>query len=336
MEESVREQVRKWADWALFLAATVSNFFATRFIGRLTDSEHVADLATLIIWMALYALIVFKPRLGYLLWLFAGFIAIIFMARFNPFFFRDVWATLNSDDLALTGAPVASFTLAGLGIVSNFLLVTSLVRAILCLLPLRQRIWPSYAVGFVFLAAWYLETASPYRIPGIVDRGFPSVEIVHIRKRGLRFEETGAGVSRDGRLWIDRTDRRLFEYQFEVRNSVGTASQATVDRARALLRSPEILALHTPLPKPLRAWNAEGWYVAGDGTGKILAFGSEQGTVPPTSIVDLFSEVVSLPTPGLSKEIKRDICFGFCFDPLASLGFVYTNQRPEWNHQNLW
>jgi hypothetical protein len=103
-------------------------------------------------------------------------------------------------------------------------------------------------------------------------------------------------------------------------------SQSAHDHALALTQSPELLKLLTGPAKALRSWNAEGWYVV-TRSGRVLAFTSQYGTSPPPEIVHLFHEIEKLPAAQESHWPIRDVCLGFCYDPLAGLGFMYANSR---------
>jgi hypothetical protein len=95
-------------------------------------------------------------------------------------------------------------------------------------------------------------------------------------------------------------------------------SLSTLERARAFVTSPELLNLHTPPAKALRSWNAEGWYVVLHDS-RPLAFTSEYRTTPPREVADLFHEIEKLPTREVGTAAVRDVCLGFCYDPIAAL-----------------
>ena len=89
------------------------------------------------------------------------------------------------------------------------------------------------------------------------------------------------------------------------------------------MRSPQLWVLHTRPAKELRAWNAEGWYVTLKDS-HLVAFTSEYHTAPPREVTELFQELENLPGQPRPFAI-RDICLGFCYDPVAALGFTYAN-----------
>ncbi len=85
---------------------------------------------------------------------------------------------------------------------------------------------------------------------------------------------------------------------------------------------------------PIRTWNADAWYVRGDGIG-LKVYRTEKGGVLPPQIVDLFNELMRMPrSPGGHSEV-RDVCLGFCYDPLSELGYVFVNQRCYFQGKNV-
>jgi DNA-directed RNA polymerase specialized sigma24 family protein len=72
------------------------------------------------------------------------------------------------------------------------------------------------------------------------------------------------------------------------------------------------------MPAALRSWNAEGWYVVLQDS-RLLAFTSEYRTTPPKEITDLFEEMEKLPASQEEAFVLRDVCLGFCYDPVAGL-----------------
>jgi hypothetical protein len=226
--------------------------------------------------------------------------------------------------------------IAKLRILAVALIVVAVVLSVLRLLPatwalrkrpVRDRTWPAFAVCLLILTMWFCSAATPYRMPGIVDAVPPELAVLHVEKRGLQFHETSISVYKDSRFFISRNNRRLFRYQFEESSFWGVLPAPTFQKASSLAQSPQLKGVRTQPPKALRAWNAEGWYVLGKGA-QVLAFTSEYGTAPSKEIVDLFHEIEGLrPTEKLGTNSVKDVCLGFCYDPLAGLGFVYANNR---------
>lgn len=49
---------------------------------------------------------------------------------------------------------------------------------------------------------------------------------------------------------------------------------------------------------------------------------------PPLGLVEVFHGVTVLPLDVQSRSSeRRDVCLGFCYDPAAAMGFLYSNQR---------
>jgi len=192
--------------------------------------------------------------------------------------------------------------------------------------PINERTWPTFAVCFIILSVWFVVAATPYRIPYIVDAVRPDLTILHVEKRGLQFHESAVSVYYDSRFYTSRNNRRLFQYQFEESVARGVIPETIRQPAFDLAQSPQLEDIQTLPARPLRTWNAEGWYVRTPS--RVLAFTSEYRTAPPKEIVDLFDELeAASPTGEWRKYPMKDVCLGFCYDPLAGLGLLYFNQR---------
>jgi hypothetical protein len=275
-----------------------------------------------------------RPRFSYWLGMVSGFVGLYWFSRieFRYFPALNSWIAFNLPD----GNPqfFSDIFLAKLKIL---LAVTVLISTVLCttrLLParwvvrkisVRARSWPALAVCFLVINSWYCLSASPYRIPLIVDGVLSELTVLHVEKKGIQFYETAMSASKDGRVYIQRNDRRLFQYRFVVRDGVGMLPEAITARVRMLAQSPQLRELCTAPAVALRNTNAEGWYVR---TGyKVLAFTSEYGTKPPREVVDLFHDLESVAPAEKQLRTVNDICMGFCYDPLAGLGLENLNDR---------
>jgi hypothetical protein len=191
----------------------------------------------------------------------------------------------------------------------------------------RDRTWPAFVICVIVMSLWFASAAMPYRLPEAVDEVAPELTILHVQKRGLQFHETAMRVYKDSRFFCNRNNRRLFQYRFQVDISTGVLPHAISQRAFSLARSPQLNSMKTLPPKPLRAWNAEGWYVRIPTSGEV-AFTSEYGTTPPREVVDLFQQIEAVvPNDRWPERFMKDVCLGFCYDPLAGLGVLYPNQR---------
>jgi hypothetical protein len=191
--------------------------------------------------------------------------------------------------------------------------------------PLCQRLWPAFAASGVGLAVWFVYSASPYQIPMFDAGGMGSatLKILHVEKRGFRFYETCVSEFRDRRVWVARADRRWIQYRFDEQNGSGVASQILSERTRAFVQEAKGWNLHTPPPKALWTWNAEGWYLV---TPERRFSFTGDGVQPPQEVKALFSELESS-APEQDVSSVRDICLGFCYDPAAALGLSSLEAR---------
>jgi hypothetical protein len=199
-------------------------------------------------------------------------------------------------------------------------------------LPVRERTWPALGATLLFLAVWFSQSVMPYRISGAMDySGWPVLQILHVEKRGLQFHETTVSVggyrTHPLSASFSGNDRRLFEYRFQQYYGWAGELQPTLtDRVQAVIQSSESANRNPVEVKPLRKWNEDGWYVAGQGLA-LKAYTTEKGESPPHEIVRLFNELETLPRSRESQSEVRDVCLGFCYDPLSGLGAVYANHR---------
>jgi hypothetical protein len=275
-----------------------------------------------------------RPRFSYWLGMVSGLVSLYWFSRIEFYYFPALnsWITFNlpSDNPQF----FSDVFLAKLKILFVVTVVTSAACCVTRLLPaswvlrkvpVRERTWPALAVCFVIITSWYGISASPYRIPLIVDGAPAELIVLHVEKKGIEFHETAISASRDGRIYVQRNDRRLFQYQFVVREGMGLLPEAITARVLVLAHSAQLRELRTPLAVALRNRNAEGWYIR---TGyKVLAFTTEYGIQPPREVVDLFHELeASAPAENKLRTVN-DICMGFCYDPLAGLGLENLNDR---------
>jgi hypothetical protein len=283
-----------------------------------------------LVFLGACILIFLKPRFGYTLGLLASSIALPFfvsaevsLAPWNS------WIFLNED--SSRGAPA----FVALRILRLALLALAIAVSSVRLLPanwsargtpLCRRTWPSFALITLMLAAWFAHSTLPYRVPAYDHPANFEFRILHIQKRGLRLHQVAVCGYRDGRAWVMRHDRQLFQYQFEERGAIVILRDATLERARAFFHSPELSKSGATPAKPLWSWNAEGWYVVLKDA-QLLAFTTEYRTAPPDEVTALFNEVEAL-SPWAEWPLHvRDVCLGFCYDPVAALGFSVLQQR---------
>jgi hypothetical protein len=291
------------------------------------DLNEIAAAASPFVFLSAGILVYLRPRLGYTLGLAAGLMALPWFVQTE--FLLNSWVALNYESPFSFPEDERFVAVTKLKIISAALIVITVFCASLRLLPkrwllrgspLRQRTWPAFAAGLLALTAWFVPSVTPYRTPGFHGVS-PELRILHVRKRGLRFDETMLGQLRDGRTYVSQVRRQLFQYRFERRFatiSLPQASPTALSRTRALIGSPELWRLHTPPARLPRSWNAEGWYVLLKDS-RLLAFTTEQGTTPPAEITDVFHEIEKLPAERERTFTARDVCLGFCYDPVAAL-----------------
>lgn len=275
-----------------------------------------------------------RPRFSYWLGLTSALVALRWFWRieFRYFPALNSWIAFN---LPRSQPQVASEVfLAKLKIIFAVAVLTAAACSAIRLLPsdwvarklpFRERTWPAIAVCFVVVVCWNAISVSPYRIPLIVDGVAPELTVLHVEKTGIQFHETAVRAQKDGRLYLERNDRRLFEYQFAAFGGSEVLPKALNSRVQALAHSIQFADMRTPPAVALRKKNAEGWYIR---TGRgVLAFTSEYGTEPPKEIVDLFQDLHGAVTEQKEIGTVTDVCVGFCYDPLAGLGLSNMNDR---------
>jgi hypothetical protein len=302
---------------------------------QLRETESVillVSLPSLLLFLVASVAIFYRPGIGYGVGLAAGLLALVWLVRTEwalaPWL--NSWIALNESDR------LGSFLVlpAVVKIAATALVVIAVASSALRLLPARwtlrgkpvgERSWPAVALTTFVLAMWFGWAVRPYRLPGMVDLGIPpTLRILHVEKRGLRFQETFIGTSRGGGFWIAHDERRLFQYQFQTDLADGVMPRSVEEDVNALVQSLQVLPMQ--MPTTMRSWNAEGWYAVGAQVG-FRTFTSEEGTTPPADLIRVFRELDALKPVSTSRGKIRDVCLGFCYDPLAGLGFVFANQR---------
>jgi hypothetical protein len=320
----------------LFLCAALSTLIhPDGFVGAVTGRQlvDVPAQAGPFVFLCAGVLVFLRPRWGYGLGVLGGLTAFTSFLWTESSFGDSSWVVLNATAGVMPGdRDFTAFVL--LRILSGVLIGIAAVCSCLRLLPARwllgkrplcQSTWPAFAIGLVVMAVWFMHSVMPYRVPLIVDAGPAELRILHIEKRGLHFHETTLGVTRDGRVFVYRDDRRLFQFRWETRSVLRLMPQTTREHVAALLGSPELWRLHTAPAKHLWSWNAEGWYVVLKDT-RLLAFTSEYRTEPPTGVTDPFREIEKLPGREQRSWSVQDVCLGLCYGPVAALGFQFSNQ----------
>lgn len=250
----------------------------------------------------------------------------------------NVWLVFNTPDNdpgAYLLRPYAQVAIAIVGLIA-----LALVTAGLRLLPahwqfrgtpLRERTWPAVAASIVVLAVWFSQSVLPYRIPGAVDYSdYPVLQILHVEKRGLQFHERCFSVWQRPRrpisVSLKGSDRRLFQYRFQPRGSSLQLPKALVERIQAMVESSAHEKPHQDVVRPIWNWNADRWYFSSHGLG-LRVYDASNGPNPPQEVVDLFRELDGTPRYSETQSELKDVCLGFCYDPLSAMGWLYANHR---------
>jgi len=283
-------------------------------------------------------LLFFRTRFGHILGLVAGLIALLWLVRTECLLAPwNTWIFLNYRDQG--SAEVGLLAFVTVRVLSVAFVVITVACCSLRLLPakwtlrkspLSRRTWPAVVAGLVGLVAWFVHSVTPYNVPGFDHAMRAEFRILHVQKRGLRFQEFGASAFREGRVYVWRDERRLFQYGFNWRVARGGMPY---QRLLSFAESPELWKLHTRPATALRSWDAEGWYVILKDS-RVLAFTSEYRTVPPEEIMGLFREIEKLPVSEEQVHGIQDVCLGYCYDPVAALGFSILPQRTRLLRRN--
>ena len=271
-----------------------------------------------------------KPRLSYFVGSASGFFALWWLARIE---FRD-FPTLNSWIMFNLPDDSSDILLAKLRILAVSTVVISTTCALVRLVPanwtlgksmLREKTWPALAICCLVIVSWYRVSVSPYRIPYFADTVSPELTMLHVEKNGIQFHETSITTYRDGQFLIERNDRKLLEYRFTVRRGSGTLPASAQAPLHLLAQSFQLTNSQTQPAVSLRSRNAEGWYIRAGRT--VMAFSTENGAKPPREVVALFRDLESAAPTEIRLGTMKDVCIGFCYGPMAGLGFAYLNGR---------
>jgi hypothetical protein len=236
------------------------------------------------------------------------FVLVEFSQYHYPAFF-NAWILFN-------GAGIAY---AGLKVFAIVALLVATIHSLLRMTPerwhFRDLAWPTFAVSFLGVAIWYLIAVTPYRIPtyDLHDLS-PTVIVLHVEKRGLRFHETSLNVYRSGDFYLTDDDRRLFAYGFTRNVSRGYLADdgmklvKKIKDSQAQLRGASFAFYESP-----QNWTADRWYVLFD------PWGSRPNnvalSVTPGEIPDLLEAARTAAKEESRRDARRDVCLGFCSDP---------------------
>jgi hypothetical protein len=325
-----------WPYWLLLALTFIGRFFeATSFR---TVFCFVCFLSPILFVFAAGA-ISYRPAIAHAIAL-AGLLGMpwIYWTTLKDTPLGNIWTVFNVPDrelLMYNNLHIAELTVLSVGFIVLAIATASLrllpAHWSLRGLPLCERTWPAFGASFLFLAIWFSQSVMPYRISGAVDyASWPILQILHVEKRGLQFHETCVSVmgfrNHPESVSFSGNDRRLFHYSFQQKNAFGELPVDLKARIQSIVQSSEGVTRNRDTVKPLRAWNDDGWYFNAEGVG-LRAYTTDKGTNPPQEIVDLFNELQKIPRDGETQSERKDVCLGFCYDPLSGLGLLYANQR---------
>jgi hypothetical protein len=329
-----------WPYWLLVALYLADRFFEAS-LSRTTFC-FLCFLTPILFTFAAGA-ISYRPAMGHACAL-AGLVAMpwIYWTTLQDTPLGNTWTMFNVGDrelLAYDDLRIAELTICSIG-----LIVLAIATAALRLLPVRwnfrsiplfQRTWPAFGASFIFLAVWFSQSVMPYRISGAVDYGsWPILQILHVEKRGLQFHETCISVwgyrNHPESISFSGNDRRLFQYRFRQKHAWGELPELLKARVGAIIQSWQVPSRTWDAVKPLRKWNVDGWYFTGEGIA-LKSYTTVNGASPPQDIVELFRDFEKLPRVRETQSDLKDVCLGFCYDPLSGLGSLYANHRCRYN-----
>jgi hypothetical protein len=294
-------------------------------------ADLAADACPLVLMLAA-ALVFSRPRVGYGLGLLGGILYVPWFVRTEAAMYGGSWSVLNYVNAMPSDQQLTLYV--EWRILSGFLIATTLACCPFRLLPRRwlfrgsplgERSWPCLSVGLTVLATWLFNSAQPYRVPLIVDALRAEIRVLHVEKRGLRIREDVIVTYRDGQFFRHWHDRWLLQFRFEGHTTGGVLGAAIYDEVASMVTTSPLVSRRTPPAERLRSWNADGWYVVLRDE-RLLAFTTENRLSAPREVNDLLREIENLPTQKGDQGPIRDVCLGFCYGPVAALGFVYPNQ----------
>lgn len=140
--------------------------------------------------------------------------------------------------------------------------------------------------------------------------------VLHVQKRGLQFHETSLVIYRDNAFYVAHDDHKLFQYSFQRSISRGVIPEKYFELLDKLPKSPPpFVGSSLQYYIPPRTWNADRWFVyIGDiGVGRRPT--TVDVSVMPKIVLNLFNDTQASPPEWVKQQIRRDICFGFCYDP---------------------
>jgi len=179
---------------------------------------------------------------------------------------------------------------------------------------------------FAILTGWFVYSAYPYRLPLFSEPVTPLISVLHVEKNGLSYYETRETIYGNGEFYIFRNQRKLFRYSFDIAVTSGVMPGSLLQQFTSVVpsvqpQSSKWATLHLP-----SSWTGEGWYTAVD-RNRFAEFSTKNRNSPPGELKELFRSLERLPTRSPELWDTRDICLGFCYDPVAGLGITSSGER---------
>jgi hypothetical protein len=325
-----------WPYWFLLALANTGHFFEAT---RLEAVFYFLCFVSAVLFAFAAGTISYRPTFAHVAAL-AGLMSApwIYSNGMRDSGLGNVWLVLNvpDNDPGAYQRPYAQVAIAVVGFIA-LAVVTSGLRLLpgkwqFRGTPLRERTWPAVVASIVVLAVWFSQSVLPYRIPGAVDYSdYPVLQILHVEKRGLQFHERCFSVFwrrpyRPISVSFAGSDRRLFQYRFQHNGSLLQLPKPLVERIQTMVESSAHEKPQRDVVRPIRKRNADRWYLSGQGFG-LRVYGTSNGSNPPQEVVDLFRELDAIPRSSETHSELKDVCLGFCYDPLSAMGWLYSNHR---------
>jgi hypothetical protein len=298
------------------------NSLTQRSVGPYGLASLGAIVAVLGFVIAAFVLFV-TPNIGYGLGLVSAALAwpYLVIREMSYPYYGNSWTMFNVPVDPTHGTP--ELTYAKLTILSVAIVVASTFSSLLRLWPpswearagsIRSRHWPIFAGSFVVMAAWFVHSVTPYRVPTEHHGVSAEISVVHFERRGLHLRETRVAVFRDGKLFVCSDIREPLRYRSNGECSSGAVPLDRWGPIVDLVRSSKFQTLGSSRRQIPRGWDSDTWYVHGHNA-HLVAFNSAENVTPPKEIVDWFNEMSKIPRGDDWHFSTRDICLGLCYQP---------------------
>ena len=115
-----------------------------------------------------------------------------------------------------------------------------------------------------------------------------------------------------------RDERYPFRYRSSGVIYVVMLSPETTGQIWSFIHSPVFIADRTSRAAFPKEWNSNTWFVL-SGRKPLPVYTDVDDTVPPPQIMRWFKEAEAMPPLDNPRPFSsKDICLGFCYDPLRS------------------